>query len=357
MIVIATQCFPPRIGGVETLMAGLAEAASAAGRDVLVLADGARDPSDGEASYQVRRFAGLKPVRRRLKAWAAARAARRADLVICDSWKSLEHLPRRSGATRAHVLAHGMELPVAPSADKARRIAAAFSKADKIIANSRYVAERARRFVANDAALVVATPPISEQSGPTDDARRWIAEAAGEAEPLIAFVGRLEPRKGVDRVIAALPQIAQKCPGVRFLVAGGGEDRPRLEALVAERGLADRVRFLGRVDEAQKAALLERARLFAMPVRREGDSVEGFGIVYLEAGWRGVPSLAGREGGAADAVLDGETGAVVDGDDVDAVAAGVLRLTEDPVAWTRLSYLAKAHARDQRWSNRLRDFI
>ena len=85
-----------------------------------------------------------------------------------------------------------------------------------------------------------------------------------------------------------------------------GPDRERLEALAKETG-APTV-FLGRISEIEKAALFAEATLFAMPTRAEGDSVEGFGIVYLEAAWHGAPALAGREGGAAAAVKEGETG-------------------------------------------------
>ena len=78
-----------------------------------------------------------------------------------------------------------------------------------------------------------------------------------------------------------------------------GADRGRLEALAASLGVSQAAVFLGRVSDAEKAALLAAADVYAMPVRREGPSVEGFGIGYVEAAWFGVPSLAGRDGGAA----------------------------------------------------------
>ncbi|MEO1330254.1 MAG: hypothetical protein AAFW46_11375, partial [Pseudomonadota bacterium] len=117
MILILTQCFPPRLGGIETLMGGLADALAASGRSVHVLADGA-DPeaSDAGRAYPVARFTSPKLVRRRFKA-AAARSLLDAgvEAVIADSWKSLQPplgpLVRRQSPGRILCLAHGMEFP------------------------------------------------------------------------------------------------------------------------------------------------------------------------------------------------------------------------------------------------------
>lgn len=358
MILILTQCFPPELGGIETLMGGLAAAAARSGAAVRVLADGKPAPEDPSRPYAIERFAGWKPLRRRAKARAARRRLAEAELVIADSWKSLEHLPPRAAipAARVHCLAHGMEFPRDPGAAKAARIGRAFARADAILANSRWTAEQAARF-AGPTPVRVVTPPLDPPPAPDEAARARLAAALGEANPLIATLGRLEPRKGVDRVISAVADLARSHPGLRLAVAGGGPDRERLETLSAELGVADRVAFLGRIDEAEKAALLERADLFAMPARREGDSVEGFGIVYLEAGWFGAPSLAGVEGGAADAVAEGESGLLCDGADQEAVTAALRRLVEDAALRDRLAAGARRHAEAQLWERRLGDYL
>jgi phosphatidylinositol alpha-1,6-mannosyltransferase len=178
------------------------------------------------------------------------------------------------------------------------------------------------------ARVEVIPPPIAPQPEPSAAARAAIRALAGPG-PLIATVSRLEDRKGVDRVIAALPALAARHPGLAYLVGGEGSDRARLEKHVALAGMEGRVHFLGRLDEDMKAALLAEADLFAMPARREGASVEGFGIVYLEAAWHGCPALAGREGGAEDAVAEGETGLICDGAEPAAVAGGLAALLDD----------------------------
>ncbi len=357
MILIATQCFPPVFGGIENYMAGLAGAVAAEGRALAVLADGADDGGDAARPYLVSRFSGPKPLRRLVKRRAAARLLDAgAERIFVDSYKSVAALPLRPGV-RLVALAHGMEFPSAPRPEKAARIRRLLSRADVVLANSRYTADLARPYLADPARLRVATPPIPPQPEPSAEAAARLAERVGDAAPLVAVLARLEPRKGVDHLIRALVALSGAHPAARLAVAGGGGDRPRLEALAAELGLAERVVFLGRVSEDEKAALFARADLFAMPARREGDSVEGFGIVYLEAAWHGAPSLAGREGGAADAVREGETGLLCDGADPASVADALGRLLSDRAALGRMGEAARAWARAQLWSARIGDYL
>ena len=118
------------------------------------------------------------------------------------------------------------------------------------------------------------------------------------------------------------------------------------------------VRFLGFVPEALKPALYGAVDVFAMPVRRDGDSVEGFGIVYMEAAYYGVPSLAGCEGGAVDAVLDMQTGLIVDGLDTVAVTAQLHRLLMDDGLRQRLGAAARQRAREEfSWSHAIKSYI
>ena len=185
-----------------------------------------------------------------------------------------------------------------------------------------------------------------------------LAELAGRKRPLLAAIGRLEPRKGFDKVIAALPELAQRFPDVMLAIGGDGPDRARLEALAQAKGVGDRVKLLGRVDDAMRTALLASADLFVMPTRRVGRSVEGYGIVYAEAAWYGVPSVAGAEGGGAEAVVDGETGCVVAGDDEAAVLRGIERLLSDDTLRKRMGEAAQRRVRQQgTWAARIDDYL
>ncbi|WP_237057205.1 glycosyltransferase family 4 protein [Microbulbifer sediminum] len=359
MILIATQCFPPRRGGIEILMEGLAENLGNAGHEVLVLADRVDDgqvPDSG--AFNVRTFGGMKPWRRRRKA-AAVRALVKGggvEGVFADSWKSAELL---SGlGVPLAVLAHGMEFPANPGTAKRARIRKALSGAAAVIANSTYTADLARPYIESGTRLVVINPPIGPQVDPRPAQLAALdAEIAGRS-PVLLTLARLEPRKGVDAVIRALPEVRQHHPGLLYIVAGKGDDRARLERLAVATGVADCVHFAGAVSDGEKAALFSRADLFVMPARREGDSVEGFGIVYREANWYGVPGLAGREGGAADAVVDGETGMLCDADSQADVTAHILSLLGDEDNLRRMGENAAQLARGSgQWQGSIRRFL
>lgn len=351
MILVLTQCLPPDPGGIETTMGGLLDMLGRAGVPALVLADrirgGGAEPAWAPGTT-VRRFGGPRPLRRWRKRRAARAALRRLPIagVLADSWKSLETLPVVPGAPVAVALVHGMEFPAEPAAAKRRRIAAALARAGAIVANSRFTAARVAPFLADRVGrLTIVQPVIPPQPAPTPAARAALAPLLAGGGPILLTLCRLEPRKGIDRVLGALPALLPRHPRLRYLIAGGGEDRVRLEALAAALGVAGAVRFLGRVDGDAKAALYAAAQVFAMPARRIGDSVEGFGTTYLEAAWYGVPALAGSDGGAAEAVLHGQTGLVCDGEDQTAVTAALGALLDDPQRRAGMGRAAAARVR------------
>ncbi len=152
-----------------------------------------------------------------------------------------------------------------------------------------------------------------------------LLERAGRGYALV--VGRMaatERYKGHDQLLQALQRLPGG-PGPRLVIAGDGDDRPRLAAMAAAMGLADRVLFTGFVSEATLAELYARAAVFVMPSRGEG-----FGLVYLEAMRAARPCIAAHGGAAAEIVVDGETGLLVDPLDPDAVAGALGRLLASP---------------------------
>jgi phosphatidylinositol alpha-1,6-mannosyltransferase len=141
-------------------------------------------------------------------------------------------------------------------------------------------------------------------------------------------VARLVPRKGIDTVIRAMASL----PGdVDYRIVGSGPDEARLRALAQTMHVDDRVRFLGRVDAETLAAEYQRCALFVLPARRtpEGE-LEGYGLVYFEAAAFGRPVLAGRSGGEVDAIVEGQTGVLVDGESEAEVTRAICALLADP---------------------------
>jgi phosphatidylinositol alpha-1,6-mannosyltransferase len=150
--------------------------------------------------------------------------------------------------------------------------------------------------------------------------------------PVVLCVSRLVPRKGQDTLIRALPEIRRRVPEAALLIVGGGPYRKKLEDLVDHAGLREDVVFTGSVPWNELPAHFDAGDVFAMPCRTRhgGLDVEGLGLVYLEASATGLPVVAGDSGGAPDAVLEGETGYVVDGRSVAQVAGRVADLLADP---------------------------
>jgi glycosyltransferase involved in cell wall biosynthesis len=161
--------------------------------------------------------------------------------------------------------------------------------------------------------------------------------------PLFAYLGRLKKYKGVDLVIRAFARAT--LPGAALEIAGAGEYRPALERLAMECGVADRVRFLGRIDEAAKVALLRRAwaTLFASPK-------EGWGITNMEAAACGTPVIASDSPGIRESVRHGETGFLVAHGDVAAMTDAIARLGADRGLVDRLGVAGRRFAEGFTWT-------
>ncbi|MEW6750749.1 MAG: glycosyltransferase family 4 protein [Candidatus Latescibacterota bacterium] len=204
--------------------------------------------------------------------------------------------------------------------------------AERVIANSRFTAAVALSCGVPEERLLVINPGIDLErfSRPVD--RQAVRRGRGWADRRVVLsVGRLVPRKGQDTLIRALPQVQRAVPAVRYAIAGDGPEAAHLQVLACKLGVAEAVEFLGFVGEEELPSLHAAADVFAMVSRhrREQGDVEGFGIVYLEANAAGTPVLAGRSGGVEDAVADGESGLLVDPEDVGEVARALTRLLCD----------------------------
>jgi phosphatidyl-myo-inositol dimannoside synthase len=137
------------------------------------------------------------------------------------------------------------------------------------------------------------------------------AELGWGKRPVVLTVGRLQKRKGHDRLIQAVAEIRRTVPDVLYAFIGDGEERATLERLIREHELGGNVQMLGEVDDARLIHCYQQCDLFALPNRREGADIEGFGMVLLEAQACGRPVLAGDSGGTAETMRIGETGVIV----------------------------------------------
>jgi len=150
--------------------------------------------------------------------------------------------------------------------------------------------------------------------------------------PVIVCVSRLMARKGQDELIRALPKIHQTAPNASLIIVGDGPYRKDLERLVKKLGLEIFVHLTGKVSQTELSKWYAAGDIFAMPCRTRmgGWDVEGLGIVFLEGSATGLPAIVGDSGGAVDAVIDGETGYLVDGTNTAEIADRIAYLFANP---------------------------
>jgi glycosyltransferase involved in cell wall biosynthesis len=173
------------------------------------------------------------------------------------------------------------------------------------------------------------------------------------APPTILTVGAVKARKGVRDLVAALPAVRQHVENARLVIAGSLDSEPpyvaQVRADIAALGLENAVDLPGRVDDAALRRLYGGASVFVLPARADGDKVEGFGLVLLEAGAAGLPVIGTRDSGTEDAVDDGVTGLLVAQGDSAALAAALTRLLTDAALSARMGAAGRAKAAAQTW--------
>lgn len=319
---LVTNDFPPKLGGIQSYLWELWRRLPAESFAVLTTDHPDAVAFDAAQPYRVERVhqSMMWPapaLARRVRGLAADMGAR---LVVLDPALPLGLLGPRLGLPYAVVL-HGAEVTVPGRLPGTRQMLGhVLRNATAVVAAGGYPADEGRRAAGRR------MPPVTVVSPGVDPARfhpltpveRSATRARlglEDAGLLVVSLSRLVPRKGMDVLIEAAgalsPELAG-CGGLVVAIGGSGRDLPRLEGL-AQRSGAD-VRFLGRVDDQDLPDLYGCADVYAMLCRDRwaGLEQEGFGIVFLEAAAAGVPQVAGRSGGSAEAVIHGITGLVVD---------------------------------------------
>ena len=344
-VLLVTNDFPPRRGGIQSyLEAFVGELMRDGSHQLTVYAPKWKGSGDFDRAAT---HAGYRVVRHptTLMVPEPTVAARMQRLIVADGIETvwfgaaaplalLGPLARRAGVRRVVASTHGHEvgwsmLPVARSA--LRRIG---DDADAVTFVSRYTRGRFASAFGPRAALEHLPPGVDTDRFAPDPAARAELRARYRLgdRPVVVCLSRLVPRKGQDMLIRAWPEVRRRIPGAALVIVGGGPYLDTLHRLVHTHDVAADVVFTGAVPGVELPMHHAMADVFAMPCRTRGAGldVEGLGIVYLEASACGVPVIAGTSGGAPETVRHGETGTVVDGTDVAAVAVAVGDLLADP---------------------------
>ncbi|MEV4007975.1 glycosyltransferase family 4 protein [Actinomadura sp. NPDC049753] len=335
-----TNDFPPRPGGIQAFVHGLAQRRPPG--SVVVYAPAWKGAAEFDAAqpFPVVRHPGslMLPEPGVLRRAADVLRAERCDSVVFGAAAPLGLLApalRRRGARRLIGITHGHEAGWA-SLPVARTLLGRIGDGvDVLTYLGEYTRSRMARALSPEAAARMArlAPGVDETLFHRGAGGAEIRQRHGlTGRPVAVCVSRLVPRKGQDALLRAWPRVLESVPDAALLLVGGGPYRGDLERLAASLRVGGSVVFTGGVPWEELPAHFDAGDVFAMPcrTRRRGLDVEGLGIVYLEASATGLPVVAGDSGGAPDAVLDGETGLVVPGRSVPGIAEAVAGLLADP---------------------------
>jgi phosphatidylinositol alpha-1,6-mannosyltransferase len=355
---IVTNDFPPRPGGIQAFVHGLAVRQPADSVVVYAPAWAGAEAFDAQQPFEVVRH----PTSLMLPVPAVARRA--AEIVRahgCDTvWFGaaaplglLAPALRRAGVQRVVAQTHGHEVGWAQLPAARQMLQRIARGADVVTYLGEYTRRRLAAAVDGLTELRRLPPGVdTDVFSPDVDGTEVRARLGLGDRPVVVCVSRLVPRKGQDVLIRALPEIRRRVPGAALLLVSGGPDAPRLQRLAVQTGVADDVVFTGSVEWADLPGYYAAGDVFAMPcrTRRRGLDVEGLGIVYLEASATGLPVVAGDSGGAPDAVREGETGYVVNGRSVAEVADRVATLLADRELAAKMGAAGRAWVEEEwRW--------
>ncbi len=358
--VLVTNDFPPKVGGIQGYLWELWRRLDPDSFAVLTASShpeaAAFDRAAGAQGIRINRSPNrvLLPSPSTAARARALAKAHRASLVLIDPLLPLGLLGPMMGLPYGIVL-HGAEVTVPGRLPGSRQVSAAvLERARVIVCAGHYPAAEAARIL-NEAGLhttpsVVEIPPgvDTERFSPLRAPQRAKVRAAHGLPPrgpLVLSVSRLVPRKGMDVLVEACASLLPSFPDLTLAIGGVGRDQARIVELARARGAP--LHMLGRVPDDELPALYGAADVFVMACRDRwlGLEQEGFGIVFLEAAACGVPQIAGRSGGADDAVVDGETGLVIDDPhDPGALAVALRSLLVDDTRRRRMGKAARNRA-------------
>ena len=329
MYLIVTRAFPPELGGMQSLMWGLTKEMSK-NFMIKVFADYQNNHKefDKKENFSIERVGGIKFLRKIRKAQLINEYLKENKVqgIIADHWKSLELI---NTDKKKYCLIHGKEINHPKGSSLNNRVVQVLNSVEKVIANSEYTKNLAIDSGVKKGKIVVINPGVDPVNELNKKSLEKVESLLKVKSPRLITVSRFDKRKNHEKVIMALRNLKQKYPDIVYICIGYGDEEDNLKKLVKELDLNLQVMFFKDISDDLKNALIAKSNIFVMPSIIHKKSVEGFGIVYLEAAQYGIPSLGGKDGGASDAIDHNKTGLICDGNNLEDIYSSLDSMIEN----------------------------
>ncbi len=330
MFLVITRTFPPEVGGMQNLMWGLAR--SLAKIDLIkVFADYSENHEefDKKVSFSVERIKGFKLFRKYRKPHLVNEYLNQNSKVKCiisDHWKSLELI---NTDKKKICLIHSKEINHKKGSRINKKILEVLNNVDHVVANSNFTKNLAIELGIEEKRIKVINPGVDPAMEiPKNDLKKAEEIFKGKKNRLIT-VSRFDKRKNHEKVIMAIRNLKEIYPDIIYICIGYGDEEDNLKKLVVELKLENHVVFLKDIPNDLKNALVAKSNIFVMPSIIHKNSVEGFGIAFIEAAQYGIPSIGGKDGGADDAIIHEKTGLICDGNNLDDIYSSIDNLLKN----------------------------
>ena len=329
MYLIVTRSFPPELGGMQSLMWGLTKQMSK-NFMIKVFADYQENHKefDKKENFSIERVGGIKFLRKIRKAQLVNEFLKENKVqgILADHWKSLELIKTDK---KKYCLIHGKEINHPKGSSLNKRVIKVLNNLEIVIANSQYTKDLAINNGVIKEKIKVINPGVNPVKELNKNSLGKVESLLKVKTPRLITVSRFDKRKNHEKVIMALRNLKQQYPNIVYICIGYGDEEQNLKKLVQELNLNSQVMFFKDISNDLKNALLAKSDIFVMPSTIHKTSVEGFGIVYVEAGQYGVPSLGGKDGGASDAINHDKTGLICDGNNLDDIYSSLNSMIEN----------------------------
>ena len=355
MYLIATRSFPPEVGGMQSLMWGLAKEMSK-NFMIKVFADYQENcrKFDKEVNFSIERVGGVKFLRKIRKAQLINEFLKENKVqgIIADHWKSLELIKTTK---KKYCLIHGKEINHPKGSFQNKKIVKVLNNVEKVIANSEYTKNLAINIGVDRTKIVVINPGVNPAKELNKKSLDKVESLLKIKTPRLITVSRFDKRKNHEKVLMALRNLKQIYPNIVYICIGYGEEEENIKELVNELDLGTQVIFFKDISDDLKNALVAKSNIFVMPSIIYKTSVEGFGIAYVEAAQYAVTSLGGKDGGASDAIQHDKTGLICDGNNLEDIYSSLHSMIENK-KYIELGKNAEEYSSKFNWSNIVEEY-